>query len=115
MNTDYENWIEDHIEEYEFLKSVEWIEKQYPKVYEQFMDDCREHCEGMKDAYYRYAYGGGKVPVPCCKYCNENDGNGICLKEVNNLDPSLIPSCGIPIEDDGLCECYTWCGDWEED
>lgn len=92
------------------------IKAQFPKVWEQYMKDVNEHAVMCKcDLAYRHSCGGGVVPEPCCKYCSENDGNGICLREVNNLDPSLIPSCGVPIEDDGLCEYYTWCGDWEED
>lgn len=117
MNTDRENWIEGHMEEYEFLKSIEWIEEKYPKVYEQFMKDLEEHGWGCKhDAYYRYCYGGGKVPTPCCAYCVHFDpSKDACTKDWNNLDDSYY----IPDRDDrepgDLCECYEWNGEWEDD
>lgn len=114
MNTDRENWIEDHLEEYEFFKSIEWIEEKYPEVYAQFMKDLSEHSWGLKhDPYYSYCYGAGKVPVPCCYYCTEYDGDK-CHKEWNNNDDCYYIDWRDDKEPDDLCECYEWNGEWEE-
>ena len=115
MNTDRENRIEEHLEEYEFLKSIAWIEEKFPEVYKQYMKDLEEHGWGCKhDPYYRHCYGGGKVPVPCCYYCTEFDGDR-CHKEWNNNDDCYYIPWRDDKEPDELCECYEWNGEWEDE
>ena len=114
MNTDKENWIESHLEEYRFYESIDWIAKKYPKVYDQFMKELKEHSWGCKhDKYYAYCYGGGNVPVPCCQYCTEYNGDS-CMKEWNNADPCYYIDWRDDKEPDDLCEDYEWNGEWEE-
>lgn len=114
MNTSEENWIDDHLEEYEFFKSIEWIEKKYPKVFEQFMKDMKEHAENCNDPYYAYVCGAGKVPVPCCRYCSEYDGDRCHIRWNNNDGDYYNPDLDDKDPED-LCECYDWCGEWEDD
>lgn len=113
MNTDRENYIEEHYEEYMFFKGIEWIEDKYPNVYDQFMKDLKEHADGCKhDAYYSYCYGGGIVPVPCCLYCTEYDGDRCHLRWNNNDECYYNPDLDDK-ESDDLCEHYEWNGEWE--
>lgn len=123
MNTERENWIDEHLEEYEFLKSIEWIGDKYPKVYEQFMKDMEDHAwECKHDPAYRHTYGGGIVPVPCCEYCEYFDDGvghpGYCMRDVNNNDITNIPyqyRVNLEREYCDLCESYEWNGNWKED
>ena len=115
MNTDRENWIESHPYEYEFYKSIEWIEEKYPKVYEQYWKDAEEHAEECRcNPYYRYAYGGGIVPVPCCRYCEHYDGDRCHVRWNNNDEDYYNPD--LDDKDPGdLCEYYDWDGEWEDE
>ena len=115
MNSERENWIDEHIEEYEFFKGIEWIEKKFPEVYAKFIKDMEEHGCGCKhDPYYKYCYGGGRVPVPCCYYCTEYDGDR-CHKEWNNNDDCYYIDWRDDKEPYELCECYEWNGEWEDE
>lgn len=117
MDTDEEfrrdKWIEEHEEEYDLMKSTEWIAKEFPKVYEQFWKDVNEHSDSCKDPYYRYCYGCGRVPIPCCYYCTEYDGDR-CHKEWNNNDECYYIDWRDDKESDELCEDYEWNGEWED-
>ena len=105
MNTDLENWIESNFREYEFFESIKWIKEKYPKVYDKFIKNFEEHYRECKfDPYYNYCYGAGKVPVPCCEYCEEYDKHEeTCIRHKEERDSSE------------LCEHYEWNGEWEED
>ncbi len=87
----------------------------FKKVYEKYRKDCKEHEKSCRyDAAYRHECGAGIVPSPSCRYCTEYNGT-YCMKEVNNLDETLI----IPDRDErdpyDLCEDYEWSGEWEDE
>lgn len=87
----------------------------FDKVMEQYRKDVKEHEQMIRsDPYYAHSCGGGTVPVPCCKYCQEYDGDR-CHVEWNNNDPCYYEHDRDDKEPDNLCELYSWSGEWEDD
>ena len=89
----------------------------FEKVKAQYMKDVAEHKKMCRsDPYYCHCHGGGVVPAPSCRYCQEYDpSKERCMKEWNNLDPCYY----VPDRDDKdpeeLCEDYKWSGEWEDE
>ena len=93
----------------------------FNKVKEQYMKDVSEHAMMCKsDPYYAHCYGGGKVPAPCCGYCEYFDDGvghpGYCMREVNNNDiTNVLYTEPFEREYSDLCEHYEWNGEWEDE